>query len=815
MHICTQENRMEINVLETKGEKQQIKGGIIVKKNRTKRILSMLLTLCMVLTLVPMTAFAANAPADSVTINGVTLDSSYPYLVSGVKQSSGSLNGTDCTAHLNVATGTLSLWNYNGNAIAAGGAGGAKDLTVKLKGTNTITGDLSNYTDGGNLMITAEEDASLNITYSNNSDRVLAGISTDVSGLNSGGGSISITGKANITISVTNTSTNDFAKSYGLFAKQGISISDSASLDVTSTCHSSSDYSAYGIYTENQSFTADTSGVIRVDVSNTQNANPTAISAGSYSLTKVNQLLCKYNSTGYDFYGAFTPPAGLAYNKGVVSGTPTTEIRGGSTPVRTATFVGGTNNFGEWTGQYFSGDSVELSANTFGIPFSSWQSSAGSFSSTTSPNTTFTMPNEDVTITARYNAFNVQPSFTKTESGKGTIIFNLHALPDSDPRLVTKTGDETNIVGGKYFYGDNLSREETIFDGTGPYNVPAGEYRVAVKIGYLWHFSEVFTVNYDAPVTTYAVAVTGGTGGGNYAEGATVSITANAPATGKVFDKWTTSDGVTFANENSANTTFVMPAKAVTVTATYKDAPVTTYAVTVNSGTGGGDFAEGATVSITANEPATGKVFDKWTTSDGVTFGDENTATTTFVMPAKAVTVTATYKDAPVTTYAVTVNSGTGGGNFAEGATVSITANAPATGKVFDKWTTSDGVTFANANSATTTFVMPAKAVTVTATYKDAPVTALLAPTKVKAKAGKKKVTVTFAKASGASKYKIYRSAKKTKGYKAIKTTTKTKYVDKKVKKGKRYYYKVKSIRTVIGTVNSGYSKIVRSKKVR
>jgi hypothetical protein len=27
MHICTQDNRMEINVLETKGEKQQIKGG--------------------------------------------------------------------------------------------------------------------------------------------------------------------------------------------------------------------------------------------------------------------------------------------------------------------------------------------------------------------------------------------------------------------------------------------------------------------------------------------------------------------------------------------------------------------------------------------------------------------------------------------------------------------------------------------------------------------------------------------------------------------------------------------------------------------
>ena len=63
--------------------KQQIKGGIIVKRNRTKRILSMLLTLCMVLTLAPMTAFAENSKADEVTINGVTLNSTYPYLVGG------------------------------------------------------------------------------------------------------------------------------------------------------------------------------------------------------------------------------------------------------------------------------------------------------------------------------------------------------------------------------------------------------------------------------------------------------------------------------------------------------------------------------------------------------------------------------------------------------------------------------------------------------------------------------------------------------------------------------------------------------------
>ncbi len=69
--------------------------------------------------------------------------------------------------------------------------------------------------------------------------------------------------------------------------------------------------------------------------------------------------------------------------------------------------------------------------------------------------------------------------------------------------------------------------------------------------------------------------------------------------------------------------------------------------------------------------------------------------------------------------YTVAVNNGTGGGEYAVGATVTITANAPASGQQFDKWTVNSGsVTLANAASSTTTFTMPAEAVSVTATYK-------------------------------------------------------------------------------------------------
>lgn len=69
-----------------------------------------------------------------------------------------------------------------------------------------------------------------------------------------------------------------------------------------------------------------------------------------------------------------------------------------------------------------------------------------------------------------------------------------------------------------------------------------------------------------------------------------------------------------------------------------------TYAVTVNNGTGGGNYAEGATVTITADEAAEGTEFSSWTVdSGGVTLDDDTIATTTFTMPANAVEVTANY----------------------------------------------------------------------------------------------------------------------------------------------------------------------------
>ena len=74
-------------------------------------------------------------------------------------------------------------------------------------------------------------------------------------------------------------------------------------------------------------------------------------------------------------------------------------------------------------------------------------------------------------------------------------------------------------------------------------------------------------------------------------------------------------------------------------------------------------------------------------------------------------------------TYALAVQAGAGGsitmgtsGNYAAGTTINIAATANS-GYRFDRWTTSSGGTFGNANSASTTFTMPGNATSITASF--------------------------------------------------------------------------------------------------
>jgi len=76
-------------------------------------------------------------------------------------------------------------------------------------------------------------------------------------------------------------------------------------------------------------------------------------------------------------------------------------------------------------------------------------------------------------------------------------------------------------------------------------------------------------------------------------------------------------------------------------------------AVTVNGGSGGGTYRAGSRVSVFADPPAAGEVFDQWTGDTDVLDGGPvapTLARTTLTLPARPVTLTATYRPAPAWT---------------------------------------------------------------------------------------------------------------------------------------------------------------------
>lgn len=86
--------------------------------------------------------------------------------------------------------------------------------------------------------------------------------------------------------------------------------------------------------------------------------------------------------------------------------------------------------------------------------------------------------------------------------------------------------------------------------------------------------------------------------------------------------------------------------RSVSVALSFSVTAKPTYAVTVNGGTGGGSYEEGAAVTITAAVPR-GKRFAGWTITPDVAFinGGTNTETATFAMPAGEVTATANFEN--------------------------------------------------------------------------------------------------------------------------------------------------------------------------
>ena len=177
------------------------------------------------------------------------------------------------------------------------------------------------------------------------------------------------------------------------------------------------------------------------------------------------------------------------------------------------------------------------------------------------------------------------------------------------------------------------------------------------------------TAQFDS--SSHSVTITfNGNGGTGTMDSVTVKAGANytLPACGftepegKQFKGWSTSaDGSVISGttyEVSSDTTFyaIWESKEYSII-------VTDGKATIGAGSEISKAAQGTTITLTANAAPDGKVFDKWVVESGsTTLEDANSETTTFIMPDSEVSVKATYKIAPVTTYSLTtqVNGGHG-----------------------------------------------------------------------------------------------------------------------------------------------------------
>ena len=97
--------------------------------------------------------------------------------------------------------------------------------------------------------------------------------------------------------------------------------------------------------------------------------------------------------------------------------------------------------------------------------------------------------------------------------------------------------------------------------------------------------------------------------------------------------------------------------------------PVAKYTVNVTNGSGTGQYAQGETVTITAGAAPSGQQFKEWEVVSGtITLASSTSETTTFTMPAEAVSVKANYEAIPVTGYTITATAGANGSISPSGA---------------------------------------------------------------------------------------------------------------------------------------------------
>ena len=241
----------------------------------------------------------------------------------------------------------------------------------------------------------------------------------------------------------------------------------------------------------------------------------------------------------------------------------------------------------------------------------------------------------------------------------------------------------------------------------------AGNETTATVRTYRWHHVKVISPDGNGTASASPDKAVAGT---------EITLTAT-PKEDYRFKEWQV---VSPAGLVITNNKFTMPDSNVEVKAIFEeDAPTapTEHTVKFNANGGGGTMADVTGVSGSYTLPACGftepegKQFKGWSTSadgsviSGTTYEVSSDTTFYAIWESKEYSII-------VTDGKATIGAGSEISKAAQGTTITLTANAAPDGKVFDKWVVESGnTTLEDANSETTTFIMPDSEVSVKATY--------------------------------------------------------------------------------------------------
>ena len=227
----------------------------------------------------------------------------------------------------------------------------------------------------------------------------------------------------------------------------------------------------------------------------------------------------------------------------------------------------------------------------------------------------------------------------------------------------------------------------------------------------------------DSKTKYFTVKVENGLGSGTYAEGENVTITANEPEEGKVFDHWelkSNTDGVKDSKVNVSSkkkrTMNLLVEKCdCTITAVYSDTDTATISVEYVADTAKTDkyyVPVNTDATVTAPSAQPGMVFDHWETADEAIIADTESKTTVVAVGNEDIVLTPVYVASNTPTFNVIVENGTGSGSYLAGDYVNLVADAPEEGYMFSKWSNVDnqglstGISMGNEYNYTTGFEM-------------------------------------------------------------------------------------------------------------